>query len=132
LEFATWNLGLGIYAINKIPFSQTLMHCVGLFRKRIEMQKNWKFKTGIVLIILSVILFLSLPIIPFLSIDSKTKISISTVVFILAEITFWSGGILLGKELFSKYKSYLNPMNWFKKKTVPEINTNSESNENTV
>jgi len=96
------------------------------------MQKNWKFKTGIVLLILSVILFLSLPIIPFLSIDSKTKISISTVVFILAEITFWSGGILLGKELFSKYKSYFNPMNWFKKKTVPEINTNSGSNENTV
>jgi len=81
------------------------------------MQKNWKFKTGIVLLILSVILFLSLPVIPFLSIDGKTKISISTVIFILAEITFWTGGILLGKELFSKYKAYFNPMNWFKKKT---------------
>lgn len=80
------------------------------------MQKNWKFKTGIILIILSVMLFLSLPVIPFLSIDSKIKISISTIVFILGEVTFWSGGLLLGKELFSKYKSYLNPKNWYKKK----------------
>jgi len=80
------------------------------------MQKNWKFKTGIVLIILSVMLFLSLPVIPFLSIESKVKITISTIAFILAEVTFWTGGILLGKELFSKYKSYLNPKNWHKKK----------------
>ena len=66
--------------------------------------------------ILSVILFLSLPVVPFLEIDNKTKITASTVIFILAEITFWSGGLLVGKELFSKYKSYFNPKNWFKKK----------------
>ncbi len=81
--------------------------------------RNWKFKTGFFLVILSIILFLFLPIIPFLKIETKIKISITTITFITAEITFWTGGILLGKELFSKYKSYLNPMNWFKKK--PEI-----------
>ena len=37
----------------------------------------------------------------------------------LGEISFWSGGILLGKELFSKYKALMNPVNWFKKKAVP-------------
>ena len=65
---------------------------------------------------LSIMLFLSLPVIPFLSFDSKTKITISTMVFITAEVTFYGGGFLVGKELFSKYKSYLNPKNWFKKK----------------
>ena len=77
---------------------------------------NWRFKLGLVIIVFSVLLFLSLPVIPFLAFDSKTKVTISTVVFIVAEITFYTGGFLLGKELFSKYKSYLNPKNWRKKK----------------
>jgi hypothetical protein len=34
--------------------------------------------------------------------------------FIFAEVTFWVGGILMGKELFDKYKSLLNPKNWKK------------------
>ena len=80
------------------------------------MQKNWKFKTGVSLIVLSTLLFAALLLIPFLDIESKTKISLSTAAFILGEITFWVGGILLGKELFNKYKSYFNPLNWFKKK----------------
>ena len=79
-------------------------------------KKNWKLRLGIFLMILSVILFLSLLVVPFLAIENKTKITASTVIFILAEITFWSGGLLVGKELFSKYKSYLNPKNWFVKK----------------
>jgi hypothetical protein len=80
------------------------------------MQKNWKFKTGLSLIILSTLLFLSLLVIPFLNMEGAVKIKLSTVAFVLGEITFWAGGILLGKELFSKYKSYFNPMNWFRKK----------------
>jgi hypothetical protein len=83
------------------------------------MQKNWKFKTGIFLIILSTLLFSSLLIVPFLHSDGKTKITISTILIVMGEITFWSGGILLGKELFTKYKSYFNPVNWFKKQTTP-------------
>ncbi len=80
------------------------------------MQKSWKFKTGLSLIILSTLLFLSLLVIPFLNMEGAVKIKLSTVAFVLGEITFWTGGILLGKELFSKYKAYLNPMNWFRKK----------------
>ncbi len=79
--------------------------------------RNWKFKLGLILVILSCLLFLALLLIPFLSIDGKTKITVSTIVFIIAEVAFWSGGLLLGKELFSKYKSYLDPRNWFSKKT---------------
>lgn len=78
--------------------------------------RNWKFKLGLFLVILSCLLFLSLPLIPFLNIDGKTKITVSTIIFIIAEVIFWSGGILLGKELFTKYKSYLDPRNWFSKK----------------
>ncbi|MBI9034551.1 MAG: transporter suffix domain-containing protein [Bacteroidales bacterium] len=79
-------------------------------------QKNWKFKLGVVLMILSVPVFLGLVLIPFLDFDNKVKITLTTVTLIVAELMFWSGGLLLGKELFSKYKSYFNPKNWFPKK----------------
>jgi membrane protein DedA with SNARE-associated domain len=93
------------------------------------MQKNWKFKTGVSLIVLSTVLFASLLVVPFLDIESKIKISLSTVAVILGEITFWVGGILLGKELFNQYKSYFNPLNWFKKKTVQVTFTDTETSE---
>ncbi len=47
--------------------------------------------------------------------DAKTKITISTVSLVVGEVLFWVGGILVGKELFSKYRSFLNPKKWFKK-----------------
>jgi len=77
---------------------------------------NWKFKLGLSLIILSTLIFASLLIIPFLKIDNTIKISITTIIIIIGEITFWTGGFLVGKEILSKYKSYLIPKNWFKKK----------------
>lgn len=79
-------------------------------------KNNWKFKLGIIILAISIMLFLSLPAILFLPFENKTKITISTIVFVVAEVTFYSGGFLLGKELFNKYKSYLNPRNWNKKK----------------
>lgn len=79
-------------------------------------RRDLRVKLGSILIIISIFLFLSLPLIPLLKIDSKNKIVISTVTLILAEILFWSGGFLVGKELFKKYKSYFIPKNWFKNK----------------
>ena len=79
---------------------------------------NWKIKLGLFLIIISIPLFLLIPIIPFLNLENKLKITFTTATLIAAEVIFWAGGILVGKELYSKYKSYLNPKNWFKKKEI--------------
>jgi len=94
------------------------------------MQKNWKFKTGLSLIILSTLLFISLLAVPFINVDGKTKITISTITIVLGEVTFWVGGILLGKELFNKYKAFLNPKIWFKKKNTPINSIENEKNSN--
>lgn len=96
------------------------------------MHKNWKFKTGIALIVISTLLFTSLLAVPFLDADGKTKITITTIIIVLGEITFWAGGFFLGKELLSKYKSFLNPMKWFKKKTIPGSINELESKENAL
>ena len=78
-------------------------------------KKNWKIRVGIFLIVFCIPFFLFIPIIPFLEMEAKSKITLSTISLIAGEVLFWSGGILVGKELFMKYKSYFNPKNWFKK-----------------
>jgi len=86
-------------------------------KKFTEFRKyNWKLRLGIILIIISCLVFMSLIFIPFLKIENKVKLTLTTIIIVIGEIAFWSGGILVGKELFSKYKSYFNPKNWFKKK----------------
>jgi hypothetical protein len=76
------------------------------------MKKSIKFKIGAILILVSVVLFLLIPVVPFLNMERGVKIAITTALVVFGEITFWSGSILIGKELLDKYKSYLNPKNW--------------------
>jgi hypothetical protein len=76
--------------------------------------KNWKFKLGLLMVLVSLIFFALMAIIPMLDIESNKKIWFSTFSFITAEALFYTGGFFLGKEIFSKYKSFFNPKNWFK------------------
>ncbi|OFX63539.1 MAG: hypothetical protein A2066_11700 [Bacteroidetes bacterium GWB2_41_8] len=91
------------------------------------MQKTWKFKLGIVLWGICVIAFLAIPVVPFLDLESSAKITLSTVLLVIGEITFWTGGLLLGKELFTKYKAYFNPVNWFKQKSGNDTINNQQN-----
>ena len=79
-------------------------------------QKNRKIKTGIFLMLFSGVFFAATLIIPFFDLPTKTKVAASTTSFVLMEVVFWLGGLLVGKELFTRYKQKLNPRNWFKKK----------------
>jgi len=78
------------------------------------MKKSTKIKIGLILIVTSFPFFLAIPVVPFLKVERGVKITLSTMLLVTGEIIFWSGGLLLGKELFAKYKSYLNPKNWKK------------------
>ena len=83
-------------------------------------ERNWQFKLGVILILSSLIFFALLAIIPWLDIEKSLKIKLTTASFIIAEVLFYSGGFLVGKEMFRKYRSYMNPKNWFRKKTDTE------------
>ena len=85
--------------------------------------KNWKFKLGLLMVLTSLIFFALLVIIPMLNIGKEEKIWFTTLSFIIAEVLFYAGGFLLGKEMFSKYKSYFNPKNWFKSSKRTEDDT---------
>ncbi|NLW37047.1 MAG: transporter suffix domain-containing protein [Peptococcaceae bacterium] len=76
-----------------------------------------KFRiTGVILIILSFILYGGLFIVPFTPFTFGTKAAISSILIVSGEISFWVGGFILGKELVMKYRRYMNPLRWFKKK----------------
>jgi hypothetical protein len=79
-------------------------------------KKNWKFRLGLALIIISCLVFVLLIALPFLEITDKNKIIISTVIIVIGEVLFWSGSFLLGRELIDKYKAYLHPKKWFKRR----------------
>lgn len=89
-------------------------------------KKDWQIKLGIILMVSSGIFFALMLIIPMLELPLKVKALGSTISFILMELVFWTGGLLVGKELFVKYKNNLNPKNWFQrnKKNEPDKSGN--------
>lgn len=79
-------------------------------------RSNKYIKLGIFLMVFSGVFFAATLIIPFFDLPTKTKVIASTTSFVLMEVVFWLGGLLVGKELFTRYKQKLDPRNWFKKK----------------
>lgn len=90
-------------------------------------KKNVQIKLGIFLMIFSGVFFAATFIIPLFDLPGKTKVIAVTTSLVLMEVVFWSGGLLVGKELFSKYKKQLNPKNWFIKKNIKPIDKQKET-----
>jgi hypothetical protein len=61
--------------------------------------------TGYVILILSCLLFLSIPVIPFLGFTGGRIAAITTGLFIAGEVTFYTSLIILGKTFYEKLKS---------------------------
>lgn len=78
--------------------------------------KKWKFKFGIILISTSVVFFLIIFALPFISMDTKVKIALSTTLIVVGELSFWVGTILIGKDVYLKFKEKLKSGEWLEKK----------------
>jgi hypothetical protein len=63
--------------------------------------------TGYVILIVSCLLFLSIPVVPFLGFSGGRIAAITTGLFIAGEVTFYTSLILLGKTFYEKLKSKL-------------------------
>lgn len=72
-------------------------------------------KIGKLLFVLTFVCYGLILLIPLLSVSLKVKTIITTVLVVIGEITFWSGGLILGREVMKKYRSLFNPKNWFKR-----------------
>lgn len=88
-----------------------------------------KKKTGYILLAASFLLYAVVAAIPFLGFSGGTIAVIITILIVSAELSFFASVYLLGRELVKKYRAYMNPLNWFRKKDEPD--NNSETIETT-
>ncbi|HZG57089.1 transporter suffix domain-containing protein [Paenibacillus sp.] len=70
-------------------------------------------RIGIFGIVISFVFYGLLFVVPFLPFATATKAGIATGLVVAGEITFWGGGLLLGREAVKKYRQYMNPAYWF-------------------
>ncbi|WP_246943527.1 transporter suffix domain-containing protein [Bacillus pinisoli] len=80
-------------------------------------KKPFIYKIGMFLIISSFIIWVFPVGIPFLPISGKMKAISITSSLIIAEVFFWVGALMVGKEVARKIRNSLNPRNWRKKST---------------
>jgi hypothetical protein len=69
-----------------------------------------------------VLFFLFLFALPFITLDLKLKIVLSTALLVVGEVSFWLGTILIGKDVYLKFKEQLKAGDWFGKKKDDESN----------
>ena len=81
-------------------------------------KKKWKLKIGITLISVSVAFFLIIFALPFVSMDLKVKIALTSILVVVGEVSFWVGTILIGKDVYLKFKEKLKSGEWLEKKKV--------------
>lgn len=71
---------------------------------------------AILLILLSGILFGLMFVVPFLPVSLVQKGIVVSALAIGMEITWWVGVALVGRQLLTRYITYLNPRTWFSRK----------------
>lgn len=82
--------------------------------------KKWKLRLGIILISVSVVIFLMLFSLPFVHMDTRWKIGLSTAFAISGEVLFWLGIFFVGKDVYKKFILQIKSGEWMEKKKTDE------------
>ncbi|SFR01059.1 transporter suffix domain-containing protein [Desulfoscipio geothermicus] len=84
-------------------------------RTTVDSRNNKFRKLGAGFIVLSFILYGLILVVPFTPFSTGVKVGISTALAVTGEVSFWVGGLILGKEVVVRLKKYINPVRWFKR-----------------
>ena len=97
--------------------------------KLLEKLKDRRFLTifAIVLVILSGVFYASLLAVPFLPFSAIGRGGIATALVIAGEASFWIGAAILGKQVIDRYRIYLNPINWFRRRKTERPDADNEN-----
>ncbi|MCY7274119.1 MAG: transporter suffix domain-containing protein [Phormidesmis sp. CAN_BIN44] len=66
-------------------------------------------KLGIGLILVSFLPWIAVAVVPFLGASIAQKSVLIPVLFVSAELIFWIGILIVGKEVAERYRRWLNP-----------------------
>lgn len=67
-------------------------------------KKNW----GWGLVIISFIPWLLVPTLPWLPLANSQRLFASAVLIVMAEVIFWLGALIVGKQAISRYRKHFN------------------------
>jgi hypothetical protein len=70
----------------------------------------------IVLLVIPGALYAAVPVVPFLPLTTAQKIGVSSGLVVAAEVVFWVAALFVGKEAVSRYRRFLDPRVWFRKR----------------
>lgn len=80
--------------------------------KRARKGEKRLWYVGIALLAASAVLWAAVLTVPFLPVAVGWKVGIGSGVVVVAEVAFWVSALILGREVVSRYRRYLDPRTW--------------------
>jgi hypothetical protein len=73
---------------------------------------------GIVLFVVAVLFWVAVPAVLLTPLSTEQKAWTSSAFLILREVAFWVAAVALGREVFRRYRRYIDPRGWLGKKRL--------------
>ena len=73
---------------------------------------------GIVLFLVAILFWVAAPAVLLTPLSAAQKVWTSSAFLILGEVAFWVAAVALGREVFRRYRRYLDPRGWLGKKRL--------------
>jgi hypothetical protein len=70
----------------------------------------------VVLLVVPGALYAAVLVVAFLPLTTAQKIGVSSGLVVAAELVFWGAALFVGKEAVSRYRRFLDPRAWFRKR----------------
>ena len=71
---------------------------------------------GIVLLVAAVLFWVAAPAVLLLPLSAAQKVWTGSALLVLGEWAFWAAAVVLGREVFRRYRLFLDPRGWFGEK----------------
>jgi hypothetical protein len=68
---------------------------------------------GIVLFVVAVLFWVAAPAVLLTPLSAAQMAWTSTAFLVLGEVAFWVAAVVLGREVFRRYRRFLDPRDWF-------------------
>jgi hypothetical protein len=70
---------------------------------------------GVVLLVAAVLFWVAAPAMVLVPLSAGQKVWAGSAFLVLGEVAFWVAALVLGREVFRRYRRFLDPRDWFGK-----------------
>lgn len=71
---------------------------------------------GMTLLVAAVLFWVAAPAVLLIPLSATQRVWAGSAFLVLGELAFWASAVVLGRELFRRYRRYLDPRSWFGEK----------------